>query len=63
MEFDTYRKYINILKSLDFDNEKYYEKGYQQLIKLTKFKVYISNKKIIEVDTKSDYENLLIKYR
>ncbi len=63
MSLNTFRKYIHILKSLDLDNEKYYEKGYKKLIKLEKFKLYKSNSKIIEIDTKEDYEKLLINLR
>ncbi len=63
MSLNTFRKYIHILKSLDLDNEKYYEKGYKKLIKSEKFKLYKSNNKIIEIDTKEDYEKLLINLR
>tara|TARA_B110000027_G_scaffold43449_1_gene47798 strand:+ start:1143 stop:1877 length:735 start_codon:yes stop_codon:yes gene_type:complete len=58
MEKKTIKSFLSIIKKMDFNKIKYSENGYQDLIKKFKFKVCISRKKIIEVDTRRDYKNL-----
>ena len=54
----TLKSFLSIIKKMNFNKMKYPENGYQDLIKRHKFKVHISRKKIIEVDTQMDYKNL-----
>ena len=58
MEKKTIKSFLSIIKKMDFNKIKYSENGYQDLIKKFKFKVCISRKKIIEIDTRKDYKNL-----
>ena len=51
-------KFFSIIKKKNFKINKYYENAYRELIKEMKFKIYVSKKRIIEVDTKKDYIKL-----
>lgn len=58
MEKKTFKFFLSIIKKMNFNRIKYPENGYQELIQNFKFKVCISKKRIIEVDTQQDYRNL-----
>lgn len=58
MKKKTFESFLSIIKKMNFKKIKYPENGYQELIKKFKFNVCISEKKIIEIDTKEDYKNL-----
>ena len=59
MSKKTFLKYLNIINKKNLLKEMYYEIGYKELIKKIKFKVFESKKKIIEIDTKKDYQNFI----
>ena len=54
----TLKKYLNLIKKQNFRKIKYYEDVFDDLVKITDFKVIVSKNKVYEIDTKKDYLNV-----